>query len=253
MDLPSPPAIVGLALLAFAASHLALGNPPWRDALVRRMGEKRFLVFFTAVAAATFGALAAALAIVGGEGPAGPGLGREPAAHAILSTLSFAGFALAMAGIVNYGRSAMRILTTRIHPPSGIERVTRHPFFVGFGVFAAVHAMLAPTLAVAVFFAGLALLSAVGIPAQDRKLAARHGAPYAEYMAATSVIPFAALLQGRQAFKRDDSVLRMVALPVAITGAFFLTHSAWSAHHGAIFAAFVLLGGAIATLRRLLR
>lgn len=249
----SAPAIVGLALLAFAASHLALGHPPWRDALAHRLGEKRFLGVFTAIAAITFGALTAALATVGGEGPAGPALGSDPAARIILSALSFASFTLAMAGIVNYGRSAMRILTTRIHPPSGVERVSRHPFFMGFGLFAGVHALLASTLAVAVFFTGLALLSVVGVLAQDRKLAARHGAPYVAYMAATSVVPFAALLRGRQTFTREDSVLRMVVLPVAITGAFLLTHAAWSAFHGAIFAGFVLLGGAIATLRRLLR
>lgn len=249
----SAPAIVGLALIAFAGTHLALGNPPLRDALVRRMGEKSFLFLFTAVAAVTFGTLAVVLATVGGEGPAGPALGRDPTARVVLATLSFVAFALSMAGIVNYARSAMRILTTRIHPPSGIERVTRHPFFVGFGLFAAMHAMLAPTLAVSVFFAGLALLTLVGILAQDRKLAARHGVPYAEYMAATSVVPFAALLRGRQAFTREDGVVKMVVLPVAITAVFFLSHAAWSALHGAVFAGFVLLGGLFATLRRLLK
>ena len=247
------PAIVGLALLAFAGTHLALGQPPVRDLLVRRMGEKRFLALFTAIAAITFGILAVALAWVGGDGPRGPALGREPAARAALSTLAFLGFALAMAGIVNYGRSPMRILTKRIHAPSGIERVTRHPFFVGFGLFAAVHAMLAATMAASVFFAGLAVLSFAGVVAQDRKLAARHGAAYADYLAATSVVPFAALLRGRQAFTREDSVLRMVLLPVAIAGAFLLTHAAWSAYNGAIFASLVLLGGAFATLRRLLK
>jgi uncharacterized membrane protein len=248
----SAPVIVGLALLAFAGTHLALGQPPVRDLLARRLGEKRFLALFTAIAAITFGVLAAALAGVGGDGPAGPALGREPAARAILSTLAFLGFALAMAGIVNYGRSPMRILTKRIHPASGIERVTRHPFFVGFGLFAAAHAMLASTMAVSVFFAGVALLSAAGVLAQDRKLAVRHGSAYTDYVAATSVIPFAALLDRRQAFTRDDSVLRMVALPIGISGAFLLTHAAWSAYHGAVFAVFILVGGAFATLRRLL-
>jgi uncharacterized membrane protein len=247
------PAIIGLALLCFAGTHLVLGQPPVRERLVRRMGEPRFLILFTAVAAITFGSLTAALAWIGGDGPAGPALGREPAARAVLSTLAFLGFALAMAGIVNYGRAPMTILKTRIHPASGIERVTRHPFFVGFGLFAAMHALLAPTMAVCVFFAGVALLSVVGVVAQDRKLIGRHGAAYADYVAATSVVPFAALLRGRQAFGRDDSMIRMVVLPLGITGAFLLTHAFWSAHNGAVFAAFVLVGGALATLRRLLK
>jgi len=248
----SAPAIIGLALLAFVGTHLALGQPPLRDLLARRMGEKRFLALFTAIAAITFGILAAALATFGGDGPAGPALGRDPAGRIILATLAFIGFALAMAGIVDYGRSPMRVLTKRIHPASGIQRVTRHPFFVGFALFAAVHALLAPTMAVSVFFGGLALLSIAGALAQDRKLAARHGAANADYVGATSLVPFAALLRRRQAFTRDDRVLRMIVLPAAITGAFLLTHAAWSAYHGAVFVVFVLLGGVFATLRRLL-
>jgi hypothetical protein len=59
------------------------------------------------------------------------------------------------------------------------------------------------------------------------------------------------MLRRRQAFTRDDSVLRMIVLPVAITGGFLLTHAAWSAYHGAVFVLFVLLGGVFATLRRL--
>lgn len=247
------PAIVGLAMLAFAGTHLVLGQPPVRDLLARRLGEKRFIACFTAVAAITFGALMAALAWVGDEGPAGPALGREATARTLLSALAFGGFALAMAGIVNYGRAPMTILKTRIHPPSGIERVTRHPFFVGFGLFTAAHALLAATMAICIFFAGLALLSMVGIVGQDRKLLARHGTPYADYIAATSVVPFAALLTRRQAFAPGESWLRMIVLPVGITLGVFLTHPLWSAYHGAAFAAVVLAGGAFATVRRLLK
>lgn len=247
----SAPTIIGVAMLAFAGTHLVLGQPPVRDQLARRLGESRFVALFTGLAAITFGVLTAALAWIGGEGPAGPALGREPTARMLLSAVAFAGFALAIGGIVNYGRSPMRILTVRIHPPSGIERVTRHPFFVGFGLFAAVHALLAPTMAVCIFFGGLAALSLAGVVAQDRKLLARHGAPYADYAAATSVVPFAALLRRRQAFTREDSWLRVIVLPTAIALVFLLTHAVWSAYNGATFAGLVLAGGAFATVRRL--
>jgi uncharacterized membrane protein len=113
--------------------------------------------------------------------------------------------------------------------------------------------MLAPTMAVGIFFAGLALLAFAGIAAQDRKLLARHGEPFAGYMAATSVVPFAALLRGRQAFTRDDSVIRLIVVPAGAALVFLLTHAFWSAYNGAVFAGLVLVGGAFATLRRLLK
>src|SRR5207244_12079178 len=73
-----------------------------------------------------------------------------------------------------------------------------HPFFVGLALFALAHALLATRLAGTVLFSGVALVSIAGAAHQDRKLLRRLGAPYADYLTATSAVPFAAIIGGRQ-------------------------------------------------------
>ncbi len=244
------PAIVLLAWIAFAGTHLALGLPPLRDRLAIRMGEQAFVALFSGVAALTFGLLAIAVAVFGREGPAGAGLNAVPAARIALSVAAFLGLALAMGGIVHYNRSPMALFRTRIRPPSGLERITRHAFFVGISIFAAAHALIAPTLAIAIYFAGFAALSLVGMALQDRKLLQKWGEPYAEYLALTSAFPGVALLQRRQSMVKGEGLAKTLAIAVAIAGALLLLHPLLSAFNGAPFAGLIAVGGLVASGRR---
>lgn len=245
----APTMVLG-AWLVFGGTHLLLGLPPLRDHLARRLGDQPFVAMFSAVAAVSMGLLAAAVAIYGGEGPAGPALGRQPLPRALLAMLAFLGLTLTAAGLLNYIRSPMALFRMQLRPPAGIERITRHAFFMGLTLFTAAHALLASSLAITVYFAGFALLATTGAMLQDRKLLARHGTAYANYMAATSVIPFVALLQRRQAFTADDRVLRRFALSGAIALALLAAHPLWSAFHGAPFAGLIAAGGVYAAARR---
>src|SRR5262249_60253032 len=82
--------------------------------------------------------------------------------------------------------------------PRGLERITRHPFLVGVALTAGAHALLAPHLIGTVFSAGLLALALGGAWHQDRKLLARRGHPFAAFLAATPLVPFAAIVSGRQ-------------------------------------------------------
>ncbi len=244
------PWVVLCAWLLFGGTHLLLGMPPLRDRLARRLGEQAFVAMFTAVAALCLGLLGAAVALFGGEGPAGPGLGRFPLARWGLAALAYLGWVLAIAGLMNYPRSAMALFRTQVRPPAGIERVTRHAFFVGFSVFAVAHALLAATLTQCIYFAGFAVLATAGAWLQDRKLLAKHGAAYASYLAATSFIPFVALAQRLQAITAEDRLLRVLALSAAIAVVLLAAHPLWSAFHGAPLAGVMAVGGVFASARR---
>jgi len=244
------PTVVLCAWLVFGGTHLLLGLPPRRDHLARRFGEQAFVAMFSAVAALALALLAAAVAMFGGEGPAGPALGRPPLARALLAALAFLGLTLAITGLLNYFRSPMALFRTKLHPPAGIERITRHAFFMGLTLFAAAHALLASTLAICIYFAGFAVLATAGALLQDRKLLARHGAAYASYMATTSVVPFAALMQRRQSVTSEDRVLRRFALSGALALLLLAAHPLWSAFHGAPFAGVMAAGGIYAAARR---
>jgi len=244
------PGWIMLGWLVFAGAHLALGLPPMRDHLARRLGEPAFVAMFSGIAALTFGLLAVLVAVHGGQGPEGTGLREMPAARTALAALAFAGLVLAMAGIVHYARSPMALFRTHIRPPSGIERITRHAFFVGISVFAIAHALIAPTLAIAIYFGGFAALALVGMPLQDRKLLRKWGAPYAEYLAVTSAVPGLALLQGRQSWAGGEGTGRTLAWAAGIAGLLLLAHPLWSTANGATFAGLIAVGGLLASARR---
>lgn len=255
-----PAVAVLCAWLLFGGTHVLLGSPPLRDALARRLGERAFVAVYALIASVSLALLAAAVARFGGDGAAGLRLAAVPAARWALGAMALLGAALAIAGLVNYMRSPMAVLARRqgsaagegivLRPPAGVERITRHPFFVGLALLMGAHALLVSTLAGAVFFAGFAALALAGIPMQDRKLRARHGEVYGAYLAATSAVPFAAA-HAASADASKRSWWPLVA--AAIGGAVLLAalHPLWRLGHGAPFAVLAIVGGLYAVARQL--
>ncbi|CAM9524891.1 unnamed protein product, partial [Phaeothamnion confervicola] len=86
---------------------------------------------------------------------------------------------------------------------TGIMRITRHPQAVGQGLWCAAHSLWMGT--------SFTLLTSVLLMAHhlfavwngDRRLRDRHGAAFDELCVRTSVVPFAAVLEGRQRLPPD--------------------------------------------------
>src|SRR5207245_10926475 len=124
------------------------------------------------------------------DGLPGPALGRIAGVREALITLVVAGVVLMTATFAGYDETPYNGLEERrFPPPRGLERITRHPFFAGLVVFALAHALLATRLVGSVFQLGYAVVAAVGCWHQDRKRAARFGAPLAASLRATSAGP----------------------------------------------------------------
>ena len=193
---PSIP--VAFFLLLFAATHIGLGEEPVRGPLVARFGRWGFTWCFMAVAAVTFGLGVSYYALHQAEGAPGLDLGRFEVARSVLVGVTAVGVMLMAASFASYDRSPMALGGDEVREPYGIERVTRHPFFVGVFLLGASHALLATRLVGAVTMGGLAVFVLVGAKFQDLKLLARYGSPYADYLAGTSTLPFAAIASGRQ-------------------------------------------------------
>jgi uncharacterized membrane protein len=84
--------------------------------------------------------------------------------------------------------------------PKGAIRVTRHPMLVGVAIWAVVHVLGNGDMAGFMFFGTLGVTALAGIPSIDRKLAARDPSGWAQLDGATSVVPFGAILAGRNRF-----------------------------------------------------
>lgn len=254
-------AVLG-AWALFGGTHLLLSWPPIRQWLTNRLGDIRFIALYAGVATASLMLLAVVIAHEGGYGPRGLDLAAVRAAKWGLGAVAFAGTALSMAGLAGFPKSAMAVLARRMRAshdakhlplpgPTPIERVTRHPFFIGLALVMAAHALLAKTLTMMIFFGGFALLALVGIPMQDRKLRQRHGSVYSEFEGATSVVPFAHKKpQGGPSSARPERVVTNAILAAALVGAL---HPLWQRNHGAWFAVAIVLGGLFATARQVWR
>jgi uncharacterized membrane protein len=242
-------AVLG-AWLLFGGAHLLLASPPLRDLLLRRLGERTFVAVYSATAAVTLALLGATVARFGPEGAAGTGLSSSAPARWALGAVSFGGTLLGAAGLLGYFRSPFASLRRSrgparpLPPPSGVQRVTRHPFFVGLALLMGAHALLASTLAGAVFFGGFVVFVLLGIPLQDRRLRAQYGQVYADYEAATSAVPFAGKSAAGPRLGRT--------LLLALLGAVLLAalHPLWRLGSGGTFAGAVALGGLYAVARQ---
>ena len=188
---------VVLAWLLFGGSHLALSSSGLRDRSAERFGRYGFVIFYTALSVATLFVLGIVQVGFGASGAPGPDLGRHPASGFVLTTVSAVGCFLMVFGFLQFGRSGMAQLSAasrstvqtaepRLPTATGVFKVSRHPFFMGLGLLMAAHAAMATTRASLVFFAGFAILAAVGTWLLDRKLTYRHGKVYRDYMARTT-------------------------------------------------------------------
>jgi len=83
---------------------------------------------------------------------------------------------------------------------TGIIRVTRHPQMVGQVIWCVAHTLWIGTTFTLVTSVGLVLHHLFGVWHGDRRLRTRFGDSFEQLKARTSVIPFLAILQGRQTF-----------------------------------------------------
>jgi uncharacterized membrane protein len=233
---------VALAFALFAVAHVGLASSAVRQPLVARLGRWGFTVCFSLVAWLTFGLAVSTYAAHAHEGPAGLGLGAHAAARFVLVAAIAAGSMLMAGAFAGYARSPYSFGGEPVREPRGLERVTRHPFFVGVALLGGAHALLATRLVGAVLMGSLALFALVGAWFQDRKLLALRGAPYAAYLAASSTLPFAAIAAGRQRLAASELPYGMLGLGLALAWLLRGVHAQLFDHGGAYVIAAVVIG-----------
>jgi uncharacterized membrane protein len=237
---------LGVAALAslFVGTHVGLLIAPVRRPLVARLGEHGFVGAYSLVAAVTFAAVVTYYAAHRYEGAAAIGAAAAPIVRELLMAVVAAGTALMVAGLMAYPRMPVALFGQPIRAPYGIERVTRHPFFVGTAMIGIAHVLLVHHLAGAVLMGALALLSLAGARHQDARHLAARGRPYADYLAVTSMVPFAAIVAGRQRLVWAELPIATLAAGVGVAMVLRLAHTSLFAHRG-FWIVLAVVGGAV--------
>jgi NnrU protein len=94
-----------------------------------------------------------------------------------------------------------------------------------------------------IVFSSLAVLAVAGARHQDGKLLQRGGEAYRHYRETTSIVPFAAIISGRQRIAWQELPLRGLIIGLAVTVALRLVHD-WIFAHGGLFVIAAVVGGA---------
>ncbi len=221
--------IIGTWAALFIASHLILSSARVRPGLVKRLGQSGFRGLYSIVAFGTLGPLifefarhkhaGAMLWYLRGDAPL-----RWLAWLTMLVALIFfvGGFATPNPGTIGA-------------PPAeearGILKITRHPSFVGFILFGAAHILMNGWTGDVLFFGAFCVLGVIGGMHQDRRKLREMGEPYRRFVARTSFIPGAALLDGRQSWSRADMPWTAIAAGAALAIAIAIFHPALFGGH----------------------
>jgi uncharacterized membrane protein len=215
--------------LALAASvwfliHPLVAGSALRDTLVRRLGERGFRGVFALLSLAAFGWLLASYAGT----PCVP-LWVVPAPLYYLPILVVPPAFALLAGaftVPNPTAAGGERALERVDAARGVLRITRHPFLVAVAAWALVHVVVNANLASSLFFGSFFLTALVGTRDIDRKRARLHPEAFAHFRSQTSVLPFLAILRGR-----NRLVLRELVVPLAVgavlTTALLLLHETW--------------------------
>ena len=203
-----------LALALFFVGHAVPPRPPVKPWLVDRFGERAYLIGYSILS------LALMIWLFWAAFRA-PYIGLwTPTAWASWVPVLVMPIALALAAPGFVSPNPMSVALTRgpLNPDRpGIVAITRHPVLWGFGLWAASHVPPNGDLVSVILFGILALFAFAGMSlVERRKKRTIDPARWADMMADTSRLPFAAIMSGRAAFPTDRRTWIAVIIGLAI-------------------------------------
>lgn len=186
------------ACVAWLLLHLLVAGV-WRPALATRLGENGFRGLFSVLSALSLGAMIWSYI----EAPTVWLWAPSAALNALAALLMLPAFFLLVAGLrpSNPTLAGADLLLGDQLPIVGITRVTRHPGLWVFALWAVAHLIANGDVATLLLASAILLTALNGMISIDRKKRHKLGAAYAEFERKTSIVPFAAILQGRNQFR----------------------------------------------------
>jgi len=181
----------------FAGTHVLGSSLPVRSRLVGAMGLAPFKGLYSLVALGTF----VPLCLVYFDNKHSGAYLFSPfdgSRHVTETLMLLALFVLIQGLISGSPLTTVSELTGRTPPVRGIQRVTRHPMNLAFGLFGLAHCLVNPFSGDWAFFGGFVVYALLSSLHQDRRTLAAGSEPARRFVRETSYLPFVAVLAGRQ-------------------------------------------------------
>ncbi len=188
---------LALAALAFLGIHLGVSGTGLRDRAVAAVGLRGYMLAFSA---ASVGAIIW-LVLAYQSAPYVPTWGQLQVWKPVMIALMLPAFLLVVIGLSTPNPTAVAQEGLVDLAPQGIVRITRHPFLTGVALWSGLHLIGNGDVASLLFFAALAITAGVGTVSIDAKRRRALGAKvWNAFASRTSIVPFAAILAGRNSF-----------------------------------------------------
>ena len=184
------------AAALFIAAHLGVSSTPLRSALVSRIGERAYLGVYSLLAAVTL----IYLVIIYNRLPHTDFLWAPTrASRAVAMGIMPIAFVFLLGAFLTRNPTSVGQESTlkAVGQGAGLIRITRHPLQWAIVLWAVAHVIANGDLASLIFFGSLGTLSLAGSFLIDLKKSRSAAADWAPFAAATSNVPFAAILQRR--------------------------------------------------------
>jgi len=184
-----------LAAFAFVGTHLVLAGTPLRGMLVAKVGEGAYLIGYAIISLVTISWLSDAYKVA----PYVETWGQLYVLQPVALVLMFLAFFLVVVGLTTPSPTLVGAegLLDRENPVTGILRITRHPFLSGVTLWGLTHLIVNGDQAGLILFGSLVVLCVIGAYSIDAKRREKLGDKWSDFAAQTSVLPFGAIIQGR--------------------------------------------------------
>jgi uncharacterized membrane protein len=185
-----------IAALVWLGIHFGIAGTGVRDAVVTRIGDQPFRGLFSLLTI-----FAIAFLVWAWSSAATTPLWYTPAwLDWVLVVVMLVAFLLLVASVSQRNPTMVGGEAAIAQPTRGIVRITRHQMLWSYALWAAAHIVGNGDTAAIVFFATFLVTALAGMPSIDAKLARRDPATWQVLSAATSIVPFAAIAEGRNRF-----------------------------------------------------
>ncbi|KAI9115170.1 hypothetical protein K1719_014183 [Acacia pycnantha] len=212
-----------ILILIFAGVHSGMAS--FRDTAEKLIGERAYRVLFAGISLPLAVSMVVYFINHRYEGLQLWQVQNVPGVHQLLWLVNFISFFFLYPSTFNLLEVAA-VDKPKIHLwETGIMRITRHPQMVGQVIWCLAHTIWIGNSVAVAASVGLIAHHLFGVWNGDRRLARRYGEDFETVKARTSIVPFAAILDGRQKLPKDyyREFIRLPYLTItAITlGAYF--------------------------------
>ena len=220
----TPPVVILVWWLLFGGTHVLGSSVPVRTFLIGKLGTTGFKGLYSLVSFATFVPLVYVFFTNKGAG-AMLFIAPSPMTLATEALMIFALIVMVQGLATPHPMATAAEMSGEYTDTArGIQRITRHPVNFGFALFGIAHMLSNPNVGDWIFYGGFVVYGFVSAVHQDRRTLVGGPEEVARFQADTSMVPFAAILTGKQRLALGEYSKGALAIAIVLAWVLWYFH-----------------------------